>query len=64
MTNALMMPRHMASTRPGWQSEEVIEMAPDGMLAGTPPRLRLDDVLDPRGLLPGDDARRRPRPGG
>jgi len=49
-TNAVMLPHHKARTRPGWQAEEVIDMLPEYMLAGTSAEVRPDDVLDSRGI--------------
>jgi len=49
-TNAVMLPHHKARTRPGWQAEDVVDMLPDYMLAGTPPALRTDDIPHPRGF--------------
>ena len=48
--STMMIPHHAVRTDPGWREEEVVRLAPANMLAGTPPRLRPDDVLDPRGL--------------
>jgi len=52
-TNAVMLPQHKARSRPGWQAEGVVRMAPEHMLAGTSVDFREDDILEARGICQG-----------
>ena len=52
-TNALMLPHHKAKTRPGWLSEDVLNMVPDRMLAGTSAPFRTGDIRHPHELCAG-----------
>ena len=47
-TNAVMLPHHKARTRPGWQAEEVVDMLPEHMLAGTAADFSRHDFGDVR----------------
>ncbi|MHC4506819.1 MAG: hypothetical protein ACYTFI_26310, partial [Planctomycetota bacterium] len=52
-TNAVMLPQHKARSRPGWQAEGVVRMAPEHMLAGTSVDFREDDILEARSICQG-----------
>ncbi len=47
-TNAVMLPHQKARTRPAWQAEDVVDMLPEYMLAGTPAEFDRHDIEDAR----------------
>ena len=46
-TNAMMIPHQYVKTKHNWRRQNVMEMVPGYMLAGTPPHFRANDFVSP-----------------